>query len=132
MFVYPVINGVAYVRAILALEQTYLDLFPVKQKYNIALNASGGRGPLSQKEKDAVSAWMRGVNVGRDPINKGVPLTPTLWNRMLDGSVHRSYKVYVYDDMFNLMTMYPSISEAVRIEKTQKNKFIAHIKNGTL
>lgn len=75
---------------------------------------------------------MKGVNVGRAPINKGVPLTKAVRDRMLKGSLNRNHSVFIRDDMGNLVTIYKSISEAVRIEKTQKNKFIQHINDGSL
>lgn len=121
----------ANVRLLFGLEQKYLDMFPAKQKYNFASKADGGNRPMTQEEKDAVSKRMMGVNKGRAPVNKGVPVSSVMLAVMRKASAHRYHTVYIYDDMDNLVTMYPSISEAVRVEKTQKNKFMAHIKNGT-
>lgn len=75
---------------------------------------------------------MLGVNIGRSPINKGIPITESIRKKVLIGSAHRSHRVEIRDDMLNLVALYPSISEAVRIEKTQKNKFIKHINDGSL
>jgi hypothetical protein len=115
-----------------AIEQKYLDLFPKKQKYNIAKRADGGGRPMTPAERAAVSKRLTGVNVGRAPINKGTTLTDAAKQVIWNASAHRRHTVYIYDEMFNLVGMYPSISEAVRIEKTQKNTFMAHMKKGTL
>ncbi len=115
-----------------AVEQHYIDLFPKKQLFNSSLFASGGGGPKPQEEKDLMRERMLGVNIGRSPINKGIPITESIRKKVLIGSAHRSHQVEIRDDMLNLVALYPSISEAVRIEKTQKNKFIKHINDGSL
>lgn len=67
-------NSVSTTKQILLhVEQKYLDLFPTLQKYNFATAAGGGGRPMSPAER--VSGRMIGINVGRAPINKGVPLT---------------------------------------------------------
>jgi hypothetical protein len=129
---YKVVDGKLNLTTVLGVEQTYLDKYPKNQKYNIAENTSGGRGPMTIEERDEVSLRMIGVNIGRAPINKGTRLTKAALDYQIKASKHRSFPVYIYDHMYNLITMYPSISESVRIERTQKNKFIAHIKHGTL
>lgn len=117
---------------LLALEQKYLDLFPKRQKYNFAEYADGGGRPMTPAERKAVSKRMTGVNVGRAPINKGATLTDAAKQVIWKASSHRRHIVYIYDDMLNLVGMYPSISEAVRVERAQKNIFMAHMKNGTI
>lgn len=117
---------------LLNLEQGYLDHFPTEQKYNFATVAGGGGRPMSIAERQAVSERMLGLNVGRAPINKGVKLTVAAKAALAKVNAHRRHAVYIYDDMFNLVAMYPSISQAVKIEKTQKNIFIKHFKMGTL
>lgn len=115
-----------------ALEQKYLDYHPKRQKYNVNLIAGGGRLPMTEAEKLDTSKRMMGVNVGRAPINKGKKLTKAAKDVIWKASAHRRHIVYIYDDMLNLVGMYPSISQAVRVEHTQKNVFIDHMKNGTL
>ena len=132
LFYYPVENGVSDMKAIFVLEQRYIDMFNPNQLYNISLIAGGGGGPKSDEEKRLMSTLMMGVNVGREPINKGRPLSAENRKAMLAGSSHRSFQIFIYDYMLNLVTVYPSISAACRIEKTQKNKFIKHIKDNTL
>lgn len=129
---YPLIGGGLDRKALFADEQIYMDKFPSEQKYNMAQTAGGGSGPKTQEQKDLMSERMTGVNIGRSPINKGVPVTPVMKEIRRAASLHRSHIIYIYDDMFNLVAMYPSINEAVLSERTQKNKFIAHVKNGTL
>lgn len=70
---------------------------------------------------------MTGVNVGRTPINKGIKLTAAAKEALALASAHRKYPVYIYDDMYNLVSIYPSISIAAKVEKTQKNFIIKHL-----
>jgi len=89
--------------ALLDKEQIYLDLFPSAQKYNFAIKADGGRGSMSNEEKELISKRMKGVNVGRAPINKGVAVSPALLALMRKGSAHRYFDVFIYDEMNNLV-----------------------------
>lgn len=129
---YPLINGVFDKKAMFADEQVFLNVFPVNQKLNIATVAGGGGKPFTLAMRAATSMRMKGVNIGRPPINKGVPVTTAMKEVRRVASLHRSHPVYIYDDMFNLVTVYSSISDAVRIEKTQKNNFIQFMKTGKL
>jgi hypothetical protein len=110
-------------------EQKYLDIFPSEQKYNFA--TIGGGRPMTDIERKAVSLRMTGVNVGRAPSNKGIKLTTVAKEQLTASNAHRRHTVYIYDDMFNLVAMYVSVSQAVKIEKTQKNVFIKHLRDKT-
>jgi len=132
LFYYSIENGVSNVKAIFVSEQRYIDMFNRNQLYNISLRAGGGGGPKSEEEKRLMSTVMMGVNAGRAPINKGIPLSVAARKAMIAGSAHRSFQIFIYDDMFNLVAIYPSISAACRTEMTQKNKFIKHVKDNTL
>lgn len=109
VFYYCIENGVSNVKEIFVLEQRYIDMFNPKQLYNISLKAGGGGGPKSDEEKQLMSTLMMGVNTGRAPINKGIPLSASARKAMIAGSTHRSFQIFIYDDMFNLVAIYPSI-----------------------
>ena len=53
---------------------------------------------------------MTGVNVGRTPINKGITVTTAMKEIRRVASLHRNHPIFIYDEMFNLVTWYPSIS----------------------
>lgn len=133
VYIFEVVEyGAAVVQQdLLDLEQKYLNYFPTKQKYNFAFIAGGGgRGPMTDADKLAISERMIGVNLGRAPINKGVSLTPAAKQAMWESSAHRRNAVYIYDDMLNLAGFYSSISKAVKSEKAQKNTFIKYLNSG--
>lgn len=44
-------------------------------------------------------------------------------------NAHRQHTVYIYDDMFNLVAFYPSISQFAKMEKAQKNSVIKYLNN---
>jgi ethanolamine utilization cobalamin adenosyltransferase len=129
------VDGKADLHSIFELEQSFLDRYPDVQKYNTRKIAGGNVEKdilLTPERRELASRRRLGINKGRTPINKGVRLTPSALRYLKQTSAHRSTKVYIYDDMHNLVAVYPSINEAVRVERTQKNKFIAHIKCSTI
>lgn len=91
--IYEPLIGMSLEETLIAAEQRFIDLFPADQLFNISLRASGGGGPKSEEEKEHMRLRMKGVNLGRAPINKGVPLTKAARKQMLTGSAHRSHLV---------------------------------------
>lgn len=73
VFIFEVISNSPYItnKDMLKVEQKYLDYFPSEQKYNFARIAGGGGRIMTIEERKSISVRMKGVNVGRAPVNKG-------------------------------------------------------------
>jgi group I intron endonuclease len=121
---------------LLTREQHWLDwLFnlPEAFRYNFLPIAGSRLGTThSEESKTKMSASMEGKNTGKEPVNKGVPLTEEQKLALAAASSHRSYPVYFYDDAIILVTMYPSLSATCRAEHANKNHMLNCIRTGKL
>lgn len=60
---------------------------------------------------------MKGKNLGKIPINKGIKLKDEEKQQLAWRSKHRKKPVYFYDDYNNLVTIYDSLNATCRGEK---------------
>jgi hypothetical protein len=119
---------------LLAREQHWLDwLFslPSNLRYNFNPTAGTTLGYKHSEESRAkMSVSMKGKNLGKEPVNKGVPFTEAERQVLKMAQKHRYKPVYFYDGINNLITFYESLNATCRAEHANKNHMIECIKTG--